>query len=132
MNVEQKDKHKDKVTIPLEGMSCATCAITIEKALSDLPGVSQANVNFASEKATVEYDPDKVDAGKMVKTVADAGYSVDIQRTTFGVGGMTCASCVSHVEKALLEVKGVISAFVNLATEKATVEYLCEQGGHGH
>jgi Cu+-exporting ATPase len=122
MSVEQK--HKDKIMIPLEGMTCASCAATIEKALADLPGVSQANVNFASEKASVEYDPDKVEVGKMVKTVSEAGYGVALQKTTFGVGGMTCASCVSHVEKALLEVKGVISAFVNLATEKATVEYL--------
>jgi Cu+-exporting ATPase len=129
MNVEQRDKHKEKVTIPIEGMSCATCAITIEKALADLPGVSQANVNFASEKASVEYDPDKVQVDKMVKTVSETGYGVEIKKITFGVGGMTCASCVSHVEKALLEVKGVVRAFVNLATEKATVEYLAGVAG---
>jgi Cu+-exporting ATPase len=122
MNVEPK--HKDKITIPLQGMTCASCAATIEKALSGLTGVSKANVNLASEKASVEYDSTKANAGKMARTISDAGYGVAFEKTTFGVGGMTCASCVSHVEKALLEVKGVVSAFVNLATEKATVEYL--------
>ncbi|OGO23387.1 MAG: copper-translocating P-type ATPase [Chloroflexi bacterium RBG_16_50_9] len=110
--------------LPLRGMTCASCAANIEKALSELPGVTKANVNLASEKASVEYNPDKVNAGKMIKTISDAGYSVALEKTTFGVGGMTCASCASHVEKALLEVKGVTTALVNLATEKATVEFL--------
>ncbi len=110
--------------MPLKGMTCASCAATIERALSQLGGITQANVNLASEKASVEYDPNKLTTNAMIKTISDLGYSVDLEKKTFGMGGMTCASCVSHVEKALLEVNGVISAFVNLATEKATVEYL--------
>ncbi len=119
-----EDKKMTKVILPLRGMTCASCAATIEKALSGLPGVSQVNVNLASEKASIEYNPDKVNIATMTKTVSDAGYSVALEKATFGVGGMTCASCVSHVEKALIEVKGVVSAFVNLATEKATIEYI--------
>jgi Cu+-exporting ATPase len=122
--MSHEDKNSKKVILPLRGMTCASCAATIEKALSGLPGVSQANVNLASEKASVEYNTDKVDVATMAKTVSNAGYSVALEKATFGIGGMTCASCVSHVEKALIEVKGVVSAFVNLATEKATVEYI--------
>jgi Cu+-exporting ATPase len=122
MGVEQK--HKEKISIPLTGMSCASCAATVEKAISEIAGVSKANVNLASEKASMEYDPDKVKVETIIKAVSQSGYGVSTQKITFGVGGMSCASCVSHVEKALMEVKGVLSAFVNLATEKATVEYL--------
>jgi Cu+-exporting ATPase len=118
------DKKAEKVILPLRGMTCASCAATIEKALSGQPGVAKANVNLASEKASVEYNTDKVNIGTLIKTVSDTGYSVPLEKVSFSVGGMTCASCVSHVEKALLEVKGVVSAFVNLATEKATVEYI--------
>jgi len=122
--METKNEKAEKLVLPLNGMSCASCAVTIEKALSQVPGVVKANVNLASEKASVEYLPGKVPLDTMVKTVSDTGYSVPLQKITFGVQGMTCASCVSHVEKALQEVKGVVKAFVNLATEKATVEFL--------
>jgi Cu+-exporting ATPase len=122
--VSNEEGKTEKLILPITGMTCASCAATVEKALTQLGGVKQANVNLASEKASVEYQPDKVTLGTMVNAISDTGYSVPLQKTTFGVQGMTCASCVSHVEKALLEVKGVVSAFVNLATEKATVEYL--------
>jgi Cu+-exporting ATPase len=113
-----------KTTIPVTGMTCASCATTIEKALSGKPGVEQANVNLASEKASVEYDPGKINIRTLINTVSDSGYGVAIDKTTFKIGGMTCASCASNIEKALLEVPGVVSANVNLASEKATVEYL--------
>jgi Cu+-exporting ATPase len=119
-----EDKKFEKLRLPLRGMTCASCAGTIEKALSGVHGVLRASVNLASEKASIEYDADKVNPDTFIKTVSDTGYSVPIEKVTFGVGGMTCASCVSHVEKALREVKGIVSANVNLATEKATVEYL--------
>ena len=113
-----------KTSIPITGMTCASCATTIEKALSGKAGVEQANVNLASEKASVEYDPSKVKIKTLMNTISDAGYGVDTEKTSFKIGGMNCASCASNVEKALLGVPGVVSASVNLASEKATVEYL--------
>ncbi|MFC2019860.1 heavy metal translocating P-type ATPase [Chloroflexota bacterium] len=121
-----KSKQK-KTVIPVTGMTCASCAATIEKGLSDVRGVSSANVNFASEKAQVEYDAGKVSERELIDTVKGAGYGVALEKKTLNIGGMTCASCVSNVEKALSGVPGVISATVNLATEKATVEYLASR-----
>jgi len=81
-------------------------------------------VSFASEKASVEYDPSRVDLTKIRDTISQIGYGVATQKSIFPVGGMTCASCVARVEQALSSVPGVISANVNLASEKATVEYI--------
>ena len=117
-------KKADKASIHITGMTCTTCAATIKKGLSQTPGVEQADVNFASEKASIEYDPKKVDLAKIKDTVSQLGYGVATRKSIFPVGGMTCASCVARVEEALSSVPGVISASVNLASEKATVEYL--------
>jgi Cu+-exporting ATPase len=114
----------EKASVHITGMTCTTCAATIEKGLSETPGIEQANVNFASEKASIEYDPTKVDLSKIKDTVSQLGYGVATKKSIFPVGGMTCASCVARVEEALSSVPGVISASVNLASEKATVEYL--------
>ena len=113
-----------KTSLLITGMTCATCAGTIEKALSEKTGVNQANVNLASEKASVEYDPDKVNIRTLIKTVSDAGYGVATEKTSLKIGGMTCASCASNIEKALLGIPGVVSVNVNLASEKAAVDYL--------
>ena len=115
---------KRKAIIPVTGMTCASCVAVIEKELAKMPGVSQVNVNLASEKASVEYDSSKVDTRALMDTISDVGYGVAAEKTTFSVGGMTCASCVAAIEKALSEVPGVTSVSVNLASEKATVEYL--------
>ncbi len=120
---------RKKVILPVTGMTCASCASTIEKGLSDVTGVSQANVNLASEKASVEFDPGQVDTRQLMDAVSDIGYGVALEKKTVGIGGMTCASCVSTVESALAEVPGVLSAVVNLASEKATVEYLAGEVG---
>jgi Cu+-exporting ATPase len=117
-------KKSDRTSIHVTGMSCATCAATIEKGLSQTPGVEQVDVNFASEKASIKYDPTKVGLAKIKNTVSQLGYGVATRKSIFPVGGMTCASCVARVEEALSSVPGVISASVNLASEKATVEYL--------
>jgi len=117
-------KKADKASIRITGMTCTTCARTIAKGLSHTTGVKQANVNFASEKASIEYDPTKVDLAKIKDAVSQLGYGVATKKSIFPVGGMTCASCVARVEEALSSVPGVISASVNLASEKATVEYL--------
>jgi len=117
-------KKTDKASFHITGMTCTTCAATVEKGLSQTPGVEQADVNFASEKASIKYDPTKVDLAKIKDTVSELGYGVATRKSIFPVGGMTCASCVTRVEEALSSVPGVISASVNLASEKATVEYV--------
>jgi len=113
---------KNKAIIPVTGMTCTTCAATIQKGLAETPGIEEAKVSFASEKASVEYDPAKVDLAEIKNTITQIGYGVDTKKSIFPVGGMTCASCIARVEKALLSVPGVISASVNLASEKATVD----------
>jgi len=111
------------IIIPVTGMTCASCSVTVEKALSQLDGVSGAFVNLASEKASVEYNPNKLSAKTLAATISDTGYGVALEKKAFGVTGMSCASCAANIEKALTKVAGVISVNVNLATEKATVEF---------
>ena len=113
-----------RITIPVTGMTCAACVQRVEKALSRKEGVAEANVNFAAEKASVAYDRAATRPDELVGVIRDAGYGADVRETTFGVAGMTCASCVGRVERALKKVPGVLEASVNLANEKATVEYL--------
>jgi len=124
MTDKTNSKKAGKASIQITGMTCATCAATIKKGLSQTPGVEQADVNFASEKASIEYDPTKVDLARIKDTVSQLGYGVATRKSIFPVSGMTCASCVARVEEALSSVPGVISASVNLASEKATVEYV--------
>jgi len=113
-----------KASIHITGMNCTACARTVEKGLSQTPGVEQADVNFASEKASIQYDPARVDLTKLKDTVSELGYGVAVKKSIFPVSGMTCVTCVARVEEALSGVTGVVSANVNLASEKATVEYL--------
>jgi len=119
-----KSRKPEKAHIHITGMTCTTCAATIEKGLAETPGVEQAKVNFGLEKASIEYDPSKVDLAKIKNTISKLGYGAATKKSIFPVGGMTCASCVTRVEQALSGVPGVISANVNLASEKATVEYI--------
>ncbi len=124
MGEKTDSKKSDKASIHITGMTCTTCARTIRKGLSQTHGVKQADVNFASGKASIEYDPTKVNLAKIKDAVSELGYRVAVKKSIFPVGGMTCASCVARVEEALSSVPGVVSANVNLASEKATVEYL--------
>ncbi len=105
------------------GMTCASCVAHVEKALTRAPGVAAASVNLATERADVRLTPE-ADAAKIAEAVTKAGYEPVVATYDLGVGGMTCASCVAHVEKALKNVPGVIEASVNLATERATVRAL--------
>jgi Cu+-exporting ATPase len=120
-------KRGRQAILPLTGMTCASCAATIEKALSDANGVAAASVNLASEKASVQYDSGRATTRQLIDAVVGVGYGVDVEKRTFGIGGMTCASCASRIEGALSEIPEVVSASVNLASEKATVEYLAGQ-----
>ena len=112
------------IQIPIEQMSCAACAARVEKALGEVPGVSTAAVNFATERAQVSYDPDKVSAAALVDAVRAAGYGVTAQTATYPVTGMSCAACSARVEKTVQNLTGVTRAAVNLATESLTVTYL--------
>ena len=106
-------------------MTCASCVAHVEGALNGVQGVSSVKVNLATETATVEMESGEGPAvEELVKAVDEAGYRVAAERADLTIGGMTCASCVAHVEGALKGVQGVLSATVNLATEKATVEYI--------
>ena len=105
------------------GMICASCVAHVERALARAPGVAAASVNLATERANVRLTP-QADATKIVEAVTEAGYEPAVETYEFGVGGMTCASCVAHVEKALKGVPGVLEASVNLATERASVRAL--------
>ena len=113
----------------IEGMTCASCAQTVEKAVSKVTGIEEASVNLATEKLHVRYDETQVDEQLLAKTVADAGYSLigNQLQATFQIEGMTCASCAQTVEKAVNKLAGVQAATVNLATEKLTVHYDKEQ-----
>ncbi|MGD0817319.1 MAG: heavy metal translocating P-type ATPase [Methanomassiliicoccales archaeon] len=117
------EKGKRTASFGLTGMTCASCAQTISESLTDLEGIEKADVNLATEKATVTYDPSKVNIEKMKKAVVDAGYDVIINEVTISIGGMTCASCALTVEEAVMNLDGVLSATVNLATEKLTIRY---------
>ena len=114
----------NQITVPVEGMTCASCVSHVEKALQSVPGVTKAAVNLATEKAAVSLATEEIPLEEMREAVAQAGYKLPTARATVIIGGMTCAACVSHVEKALKSVTGVVEANVNLATEKATVDYL--------
>ncbi|MEA4968970.1 MAG: heavy metal translocating P-type ATPase [Candidatus Pelethousia sp.] len=112
--------------LSIRGMTCAACAQRIEKAVKKLPGVRQAAVNLASEKLFVEYGEDATLAD-IKATVVKIGYEVEEKAAnstvTIPIGGMTCAACSQRIEKVLSRLDGVVSASVNLATEKATVTY---------
>lgn len=116
------------VVLEISGMHCTTCAQSVEKALRGVEGVSQANVNFATETAQVTFAPGHVGTERLVETVKDAGYGARIrgagpQRVRLRITGMHCASCVQRLESSLNNSTGVISATVNLAMETADVVF---------
>ncbi|HZS82812.1 MAG TPA: heavy metal translocating P-type ATPase [Stellaceae bacterium] len=114
---------RERVILPIEGMSCATCAGRVETALSRLPGV-HASVNLAAEQAEVQYDPARAGPADLAEAVERAGYAVPHERRVLAISGMTCATCAGRVETALRRVAGVTRAEVNLASERAAVEGL--------
>lgn len=107
--------------MPINGMTCATCAGRVEKALQALPGV-KASVNLSSEQAELVFDPARVQPTALVEAVLRAGYDVNHETRELAISGMSCATCTGRVERALLSVRGVTQAEVNLASEKASVE----------
>ena len=109
------------ITLPIGGMSCASCVGRVEEALSRADGVAAATVNLAAETAAVRFDPSQTDPAALAATVEASGYAVPTTETQLQLGGLSCASCVARVEEALHEAPGVLDATVNLASERAHV-----------
>jgi len=105
--------------VSIQGMTCASCSARVEKVLKQLPGVTDATVNLATEVATVSGD---TDVASIQRAIEKAGFSVPTESCTLDISGMTCASCSARVEKALNKVPGVLDASVNLATEQTTIK----------
>lgn len=110
--------------LDVEGMTCASCVGRVERALKAVPGVAQASVNLAAERA--EITGPGLDRAALVKAVEGVGYDVASPPVDLAIEGMTCASCVARVERALMVVQGVVGATVNLATERAHVTGLAD------
>jgi Cu+-exporting ATPase len=108
--------------LPIAGMTCASCAGRVERALSKVIGATAVSVNLATEQARVQAPSDSLPA--LMEAVQQAGYSVPQQTLELSIDGMTCASCVGRVERALTKVPGVKSVSVNLANERAHLELL--------
>ncbi|GIN57277.1 copper-translocating P-type ATPase [Lederbergia ruris] len=109
-------------TLGITGMTCAACSNRVEKTLNKMDGVD-AQVNLTTEKATVDFDPEKTSIEDITKKIENIGYSVLMEKAEFDVFGMTCAACSTRIEKILNKQEGVKRATVNLTTESATVEY---------
>ena len=115
------DRADSAISLPIEGMTCASCVARIERSLSKVEGVQSVSVNLTTERADIQAS-NSVDRKALVKAVEDAGYNVpSATGIELAVEGMTCASCVGRVERALKAVPGVTEATVNLATERASV-----------
>ncbi len=115
----------EKKVFTIEGMTCASCAQTVENTAKKLPGVDEATVNLATEKLNIQYNQEDLSEAEIQKAVADAGYQAKTNtvKKTLNIEGMTCASCAQTVEKATQKLEGMDQAAVNLATEKLSVEY---------
>jgi len=111
-----------RLSLPVEGMTCASCVGRVERALKAVPGVQTATVNLATERADITFG-DRADPQAAVGAIESAGYAVREETTELGIEDMTCASCVGRVEKALRQIPGVIEANVNLAPERARVRH---------
>lgn len=117
-----------QLNIGIQGMTCASCVGRVERVLKKQPGVLEARVNLATEKAQLEVGPE-AELPQLLAAIQDAGYGPVIEEQEVGIRGMTCASCVRRVERALQKLPGVVQASVNLTTEKALVRYLSEAIG---
>jgi P-type Cu+ transporter len=110
-------------TLKISGMTCSACANRIEKGLSRIEGVEEANVNYALESSSIVYDPNKTNVNEFKERVERLGFSVVQEKVDFDITGMTCASCATRIEKKIKEMEGVAKATVNFALETIAVEY---------
>ncbi|MFU8766323.1 MAG: heavy metal translocating P-type ATPase [Candidatus Methanoperedens sp.] len=118
-----KEGELKKTTLNITGMTCASCAQNIEKALNKVDGVIKASVNFSFEKASVEYDTARVDLSILEKTITGLGYGVGKNELVLKIGGMHCASCAVNIEKALVKTDGIITANVSFPLEQTRINY---------
>ncbi|USB32685.1 heavy metal translocating P-type ATPase [Paenibacillus sp. YPG26] len=118
-----KQSGQEQAVLQITGMTCAACAGRIEKGLGRMEGVSEANVNFTLEKASVTYNPAVVNPEALEKKIEALGYGTVKETADFQIGGMTCAACATRIEKGLNKLGGVSRASVNLALETAQVEF---------
>ncbi|MDW8350869.1 MAG: heavy metal translocating P-type ATPase [Anaerolineae bacterium] len=112
------------VELPIAGMTCVNCAGAVERALRKTPGVAEASVNFATERAAVTFDPAQVSPAQLVARVRAAGYDVPLAHVTLPVAGMTCANCAATIERVVRKLPGVVEASANFAAERLAVGYL--------
>ena len=124
MAVTEHTQEEQSISLVVQGMTCAACVWRIEEAVTRIPGVHDAAVNLATERARVTYDPAVVTPAHIAHAVTDAGYTPAVVKRTLRVGGMQDASAVSRVEAALRAVPGVLRADLNLAAENAFIAYL--------
>ena len=116
---------EDKITLPVTGMTCANCAMNIERTVKKLTGISDAQVNFAAEQAAISFDSAQLHLKDVIAKIKDSGFTVPTNRIEFAVTGMTCANCAANIERALnKKVSGLVNATVNFASERAAVEYI--------
>ncbi|WP_349774155.1 heavy metal translocating P-type ATPase [Sporosarcina aquimarina] len=120
---------KEEKTLKINGMTCAACANRIEKGLSKIEGVENANVNFALETSTITYDPEKTNVQEFTEKIGKLGYEVIEDKVEFDISGMTCAACAVKIEKRINKMDGVSSATVNFALETLTANYDGHQTG---
>ncbi|WP_170007465.1 heavy metal translocating P-type ATPase [Bacillus fonticola] len=123
-NAKVQPESAENVSLNITGMTCAACATRIEKNIAKVPGIQKANVNLATEKASVTYNPSEASVEDIIAKVKKTGYGVQEEKVKLNLIGMTCAACATRIEKVLNKVEGVTSATVNLATEKANVEFI--------
>jgi Cu+-exporting ATPase len=114
----------EQLTLPITGMTCANCVATIERTLKRLDGVASASVNLASERATVEFDPSRLDQTKIVERIRGAGYDVALGDADFALQRLGDSSDANRLERALMALPGVMQASANLATDSAHVRYI--------
>ncbi|KAA0544592.1 copper-translocating P-type ATPase [Bacillus sp. BGMRC 2118] len=112
-----------ETTLQITGMTCAACALRIEKGLNKIDEVQEVNVNLALEKSTIKYDPEVTNVEALQSKVESLGYGVAMEKKEFNITGMTCAACSTRIEKGLNKLEGVTKATVNLALETASVEF---------
>ena len=113
-----------RITLPVEGMTCGACAVTVQKRLLKEPGVKEAVVNYATGKSTVTIDDSRTSVAILVSAVRDAGYDCAKTSIAFGVEGLHYASGTGRLEHALTALPGVLAASANQATEQVRVEYV--------
>lgn len=112
-----------QITVGIEGMTCASCATRIEKVLNKTDGI-EGTVNLALEKATIHYEPAKINVTQINEKIQKLGFNLKVEKQTFDIEGMTCASCATRIEKVFNKMSGIVRVNVNLAMNSGTLEFI--------